>query len=210
MKKKLMAILLGLTISVFTVACSNDSLDRGEKETFDELPGEMKLNGSTLSLEDISIYQSENNYEWYVYATLSVDISNLSEEEKHWLDKDNDEVHGVDRILNPKIYLTCEDNNIDFDDMMDYGYSDVGNYRVYFFGKLDTYKNNFDHSEATVSIGIKQDETYKTKNKDGDELELNKNNEYKYHITGNVKYVQEMPKDISDAFNKKLSNAIGY
>lgn len=131
MKKKIFCILLALIMVLAISACSRDSLDSGEKETFDKLPGEMKLNESTLSLEDISIYQVEKNYGWYIYATLSIDISTLNDKERHWLDNDTNGVYD-DKILNPNIYLTCEDNDIDFDNMMSYGYSDVGNHRVYF------------------------------------------------------------------------------
>ena len=203
MKKKI-AMLLSLTLITFT-ACTNDSLDKGEKKTFDELTGKMIINDSSISLVDVNIYQAESNYEWYVYATLSLDISTLDESERHWLDKDASETLDSDKTLNSNIYMTCEDNGLDFDRMINYGFSDVGNYRVYFFGDLNTYKNNFDDSEATVSIEIKQDDLYKTQTEDGEEISLNKINNYTYYVDENIQDVNEMPTDILQAFTEKIS-----
>ena len=205
MKKKILVVLLATMIALSLTACSNTSVERGEKKTFDELPGEMKLNDSTLLLEDVSFYHTRNDYEWYVYATISIDISSLDEEEKHWLDKDASEIYDSDKTVNANVYLTCEDNNLDFDDMMSFGYSDVGDYRVYFFGSLDTYKNSFDNSKVTASINIKQDDTYKSEDSSGSEYEQNTENRYTYYITDGVKDVDDMPEDLLEAFNDRLS-----
>lgn len=205
MKKKVLYFLLLCLFTLALSACKSESeLNPGEKQTFDKLPAALKLNDSDFSLEDVSVYQSNVDYEWYIYATLSIDINNLDDEEKHWLDKDATELLDSDKIFRPDIYLTSEANSIDFDSMQTYGYSDIGEHRVYFFSMLNTYKNNFDDCETTAVINIKQDGTYEATNRDGEKYEKQKENKYTYNVNKNIKDISEMPEDVKTAFIEKL------
>lgn len=209
MKKKFYLFILLFTIIIS--GCSRNSSEypsTGINMTLKDLPSDMKLNDSKLTLKDISLYQSYYNYEWYVYATITLDISDLTEQEKHWIDKDATETFDSDKIINPDIYLTCEDNLIDSDSMAKYGYADIDDCRIFFFGKSTTYKNDFKNSEINASISIQQDETYKSTSKDGKEYSLNKYNDYSYKMKDIVKDINVMPKEILEAFNDKISSML--
>jgi hypothetical protein len=206
MKKKLLIsgriILLGIMLG----GCGKRS-DTGKEVEIEKLPANMELNKSTIQLNGVNLYQSFRDNEWNIYGTISINIRGLNETEKHWIDKDKTETTYNGTVINPDLYLSCGDNSMDFETLVNYGFSDIGGNRIYFFGTSEGNKYEFSEAELSSSVRIKQDDTYKVS---PDKAALHKENHYSYRIKysseNKIPDITEMPKNILEAFNENLQN----
>lgn len=64
--------------------------DYGNSYTLKQLPKNLKYNDKSILLETIEFYQDKNNYVYDLYAIVTLNLSELSDEEIYWMLKNND------------------------------------------------------------------------------------------------------------------------
>lgn len=151
---------------------------RGTRITYDSLPGKVDYNGVPITLTDVSAYEikSDESYSYTLYVVARVDVSQLSDEQIHWLREED---------IDMRIYLTSEQNGYDFDTLSQLGSLFITDLHyidfVYMTSVLDSNRNSFGGSELSVSLDVTQEKTYVFTNDDGKENDLHKVNSISYH-----------------------------
>lgn len=173
-----------------------------------ELPYNMDYNGNTIVFDSVDVYQtkSSSGHGYVLYAIATIDISTLDEDALYWFDKEGDTV--LDEAFRISAYVTCEENNLDFESMERVKGVNYGDKRSYAFAITEEQKNPFVNSSVTVSIDLRQDETYAYINDEGDESELNKTNHYQYskdiESESDFESVSSMDSTMIDSINEAL------
>lgn len=197
--KRLIALFLTLTLILALAACGSGSSDSGFKTTMttdeygnnviefegcrtamiDTLPYDLVYNNSHISLIDISFYENVADYSHNLFIVTTLDVSELSEEQLHWL-RESD--------LDVNAYLTSENNGYDSTPASFLGslyYTDTE--KLIFvhtssFGRENRY--SFSGAELSLTVTVTQEETYEHKFDDGSTSNFNK--EEKLHYSGIV------------------------
>ena len=89
-------VLLSLSFSFSLLGCGEPPVDvntlpaseqpAGAEIRINELPySEMRYNSTSISLENVEIYQLESNYEYSAFVVASYNISKCSDADRHWL-----------------------------------------------------------------------------------------------------------------------------
>lgn len=129
--------------------------ESGKQYTIDTLPFDMTYNDKTIKLSDVKYYETEQDYEYYGYMVVTLDISALDERDKHWL-------YEEERIKVSGLY-TDGNNHFDYEHLQELKPVEHDN-KLYYVIKSPTYKNGYKESlvgtDASVHIDITQDETY--------------------------------------------------
>ena len=132
--------------------------DQGRTTMPKSLPYDIPYNNKSISLDDVSFYQLylTNDYSYTLYAIATIDVSSLGEDEIYWLRKSD---------ISVRSYLTCEENDYDFDSMSYLGslLVDSAGTLCYVFLTMSLSKENrysFGGSEVGVSIDVTQEEEY--------------------------------------------------
>jgi len=171
-----------------------ENIDKGIEENIKELPYDgIQYNGETLKLESIDVYteKSSSGFGYYPYVIVTLDKTGLSEESFYWMNKENE--------IDVACYYTSEENEADFLRMplLKAYYNDTQ--LVYIFDDYDNeYKHDFSDIELTISIDLTQEEKYKYKTDDGDEVESNKVNKYTCYVNSGSSEIETKVKDISE------------
>lgn len=137
----------------------------------DALPAHIAYNSSDIAVTDVAMYQSLSTqyYSYTLFLVVAIDVSNLDDAQRHWLRESDIEVNA---------YLTSEKNKYDFDSMSILGNLLITNQGiVYYVMTSSFFKDNrydFAGSEITLSVNVKQEETYEYRNSSGDIQNLNK------------------------------------
>lgn len=134
--------------------------DSGTTVMPESLPFEILYNGKPVTFESVDFFQdrSESDYRYTLYAILTVDVSQLAEDEQHWLEDSDMDAH---------IYLTNEQNDYDFDSLNYLGNAMTDDNKLVFgFMTLSSYKEDrytYEGSKVSAVISITQEETYEYK-----------------------------------------------
>lgn len=161
--KKFFAVLGATILSVFLSACTSDRSSvityRDESGNFfietssdrtamiDAIPYELKYNDSNISLVDVSLYENRTNFSYNLFLVCTIDVSNLDEEQVHWL-KESD--------LNVRAFITNESNDYDFYSARYLGslhYTDT-NKIMYVFTSSFSEENRVSFSGSDISVAI--------------------------------------------------------
>ena len=149
--------------------------ESGKSYSIDALPYDMVYNDITIKLLSSEYYQSKTDHGYNIYVVLNLDISDLSDDDLYWIEKDE--------ALASRVYLDKGKNNINFDGMSELCYLDVKGVRKIAFWNHEEYRYDFEATEATISIDIDQNETYKYKSDEGKTTLLNKTYTYFFNYT---------------------------
>lgn len=176
------------------------------------LPSELQFNNTSIQYIALDMYQ-DNSYSGHgynIYATLTIDVSNLSDDELYWLDKDTEYIS--DKTLQVKCYITDEHNDLDFESMSPISVVVDGKKRTYTFMLINEFKNDFTNASLSGYVNLMQDETYKQKSDSGLPLEINRVFNYQYEIdcTDNYKLltIDDMDTNIYNSINNALQSKL--
>lgn len=153
--------------------------DSGLTCVFSSLPYEMDYNGSKIIFDSADFVQtkSASGHGYIPYLAITLDTSNVSEDDLYWMDKNED----ISFLAN----ITCESNNIESEPMQCVGMANYGDKRVYTFSVLEEQKEEFVPSSFYCSFEIRQEDTYKY-----NDSELQKYNWYQYF--GKINSIDEI------------------
>ena len=144
----------------------------------DEIPYSVPYNGKVITLESVEFYENCPNYSYNLFTVITLDVSNLSEAEIHWI-RESD--------LSVKAYITSEANDYDFSSGVALGsilFTDTN--KLIFVQTSSFFKENrhsFGNSDISVSVVAKQEETYQYTNAEGKTSNLHKTEEITYRTT---------------------------
>ena len=202
--RKLVVLMLIFSICLSMIACESvkntdptqpptdsdgnriEYSERGKSVNIDNLPCTIEYNGSTFELTGIDMYESysEETYSYFLYAVVSFDVSNLTDAEVHWLQKED-----------TMAYMLYDENRAedeyDFTHMAELGSLYLTDTHELFYvftpSYFTAYRDSFAGAYCSFSINVQQEETY-VYDKDTD---LNK--EYRYA------YSFDIPTDMADS-----------
>ena len=179
----------------------------------DKIPYDnIKYNDETFSLDSLNAYvgSSDSGHGYHPYIVAEFDLSTLSEDSYYWMMKDwgeNEELGFSSEIVQTFgviLYIDSDKNNLEHESMEKLK-SWIDEKKVFYVFYLpDEYKYDFSDMELSLSVLIKQDETYEYENDEGEIKDLNKTNEYSWNSI-NWEYgdlqipvmgTEEMPKNI--------------
>lgn len=201
--KKILAMLLVGLIAISMIGCNDPvstiqwttdqdgnrvMIEEGRLTTFPQnLPVDITYNTEDISVVSVDVYQDLlSDYSYCLYLVVKLDVSNLDEAQIHWLRKSD---------INVAAYLTSDDNGYDF-----YSMGKLGNllddlnedekviYYTFTSSFLKENRYSFVGSEITVSVDIKQEETYTFTYED---KSVDRNKECGIHYTLNLD--QDLP-----------------
>lgn len=204
MKKRFLASLLATIFAISCAGCAGASqsnisfttLEDGTRmlvrETGttlfpDSLPADLDYNGKTITVTSVSAYQnrSSSSYSYNLYVVLALDVSALEDDEIHWL-RESD--------LDISVYLTCENNEYDFDKMSLLGSLLLPDEKEILFVATSSFSEEnrypFSGAELHVVPTVEINETYEFSNNDGD---INT-----FHKRNSLNYETILPEDIPD------------
>lgn len=169
MKKAFAAMLLVLMLSLTACGSTAPKMDvaadadgnRTIKDQYgttvypSELPCSLQYNGEVIAIKGFELYQMESDYEWYLFALVDIDMSNLSDKGYHWLFEDKD--------IDCSVYLDKGANKFDFANMEQLGnriqYTDVKQYKICWISPITSkYKESFENTEVHLSVRAKQED----------------------------------------------------
>lgn len=193
MKKIIFCLLVTFALLLGVAACSSGadseftkdefgnqvlSSDRGNTTFVEDIPYASKYNNTSVSLTEFGAYQNISNYSYNLFILITLDVSNLSDEELHWLRESDLEVNS---------YITSEDNGYDFDSMPELGNLLLTDSKelVFVFTTSFFKENRYDFSESKVCVAVsaKQEETYEYENSEGKVSDLHKSEALQYTIS---------------------------
>ena len=181
---------------------SNDS---GDNYTVSTIPCSMEYNGKEIILDEAKVYESSSEHGYHVYASLGIDLKNLSEDDIYWLDNEED--------LSANIYMSDDKNGIDFKRLNSLGSYDDGSRRIYMYYYLDEIHYELTNAEFSVDLSIKKSDTYEYKNDKGLTKTANKTDHYAYYIKqkdgGKILSVSEMADTTAAKMNEAFENILG-
>lgn len=151
----------------------------------DTLPVQQTYNDTYITLEKVDVYQTCPNYSYSLYLVATFDISNLDDNQIHWLRESDMRVSS---------YLTSENNGQDFDSMSILGSLLVSDeeklYFVFTSSFWDENRYDFAGSEISLYVTLAQEETYTVQSNKKD-VEMNCETEVMHTFT--------LPDKITDA-----------
>lgn len=176
-----------------TVVIENE---HGITKTVKSIPySDIRYNDKNITLSSVDIYNLESEHGYYPLVVIRFDFSSLTEDDIYWLMKDQ---HSVIRVFDPYIYFTSEQNNLDSERMKEW-FSEYDNETaMYIFCISDEFKNDFSDADVTVVLDIEQDETYISKDEEGNEKNYNKSNYYHWYINHSENELEIPVLDSSD------------
>lgn len=203
MKKKQLISFFGVVVALAAisfVSIEHDKFTGSDKivSTFNNnylsIPYDMELNGKTIVLNDIQLYQQETEHGYIPVVLTTVDASALDENDIYWMNQQN----------SYQISCSCESakNNMDTSYGLYKKYEEGNLWTYIFYSPYREYKSDFnDNLEVTICVNLIQDDLIPNTN---DHQEYGYNfyvNQYKMDITRPVKDISEFPSEYSDIFN---------
>lgn len=192
--KKMTSFLLALTIIIVFAGCSNkknaynlesglneagnfySNSDRGNTEFAKELPCAISYNGKSVFIKDATAYEVQtSNYAYTLYVIIDVDASDLDDAEFHWLREED---------ISANAYITNEKNEYDFESAYRLGSLDSKKTISFVFisSPFDKCRYSFAGGEVTISVSLKQEDSYEYKKGDGGTGKIHKENSGMYKI----------------------------
>lgn len=119
----------------------------------DTLPYDVKYNDSSLSFLDVEFYENKVNHSHHLFILATLDVSNLDEDQLHWLRESDLEVYG---------YITSESNDYNFKRTSYLGsllYTDTKELVFVLTSNfLEENRNSFAGSNISLIIDVTQEE----------------------------------------------------
>ncbi len=211
MKKKLLITSLLIALSLSIYGCSNTYMSDKETEAdgtsvyhkesgdlyyIETLPRNIVYDGKEVTVKSINFYEDKENHAYSFYALVDFDMSDLTDDDIYWMEKDND--------LEVSVYVDDEDNEFDnerlsllckvrlSDSTYRFAFQMGGSYRYSLCGK-----------NCNLMIDMTQGGKYKYKNKDGEITELDKIDSYDY-----IGYLIPEELETSDAIDEVTQKAM--
>jgi hypothetical protein len=157
------------------------------------LPAKVTYNDTNFSISDAAAYEIISDYNHVLYVVFELDLSPLSEEERHWL---------IEEDLSSHVSVTSEKNGVERESTILLGRLIDGDnlYCVYMSDVLDKYRYSFASSEITVIVDVKQEATHEYVGTDGQKSQL-KNLEtvmYTFTTDETMKSAEEIEQPLHD------------
>ena len=139
------------------------------------LPAPILYNDSSFSFASVEAYEVCSDYEYYLYLVAELDLSDLTDSEKHWLQED----------LSKRAYISSEANSLDFDPATVLGTLFDGDkaYVVFTSSFSKSYRHSFSNSVALVIIVAEQEATHDYTDAEGKTYKLHNREEVDYKLT---------------------------
>lgn len=166
MKKRIVALLLCGLLAVSgcgTTTTQTSTSDYLQNVSVTSLPyPEMRYNDAVISVKDISLFQgySEESYRYNPYVIVTLDISNLSEQQITHMTTADISRNSLDLYdVSVDVDYDSESNNISFSTMpLINHYIDGSDYVWIFYDYTVKARNDFSDMEPIISVKIIQDE----------------------------------------------------
>lgn len=209
MRKSL--ILAVMILSLAGCGTQTEPIDRGVTEYIkDASYPDMHYNGKALKINDIKIYQRHDtdNFKYLPYCVVRIDLSNLTEEDIHYLTTADHTANRMVQLLTTVEY-SSEANEISDDRMPNIvNYTDQEtNERVYIYYDYECgAKKPLDDIAVDYEVEIVQDEKYEENGRSE-----NKRNKYYYTINDDsenvidIRDISEMPESEHEMFEEGLA-----
>ena len=161
MKKLTVVIFIIFSLCLCSCGNSGPSLEReidengnnvlilsGQRTTMAQaLPCDIAYNSQYITVESVEFYENTVDYSHNLFAVLTLDLSELDDEQVHWL---------LESDLDVNAYITCEKNDYDFSSATRLGeihYTDTNKLIVVFASSFFK-ENRYSFSESNVSVAI--------------------------------------------------------
>ena len=182
MKKKLLAFVLCLGLGL--TGCGSEIAE--VSTAFDEagnyihisnlrttyspvsLPYSVPYNESELIFDSVDVYQDKYNSEYQVYVLITLNTSNLTEDEYHWLCEEDIEYESCS--------IKSEENNFD-EDLSYRGKITGDNSLTLVFYNRNGYRNSVEGYDISAQIWIQQQEMATYENSEGEIAEGNRSHD---------------------------------
>lgn len=183
--KKLIVVLLFATL---LCGCSSEPPYTDPEYDVTQIPYDaLVYNDTKMPIKSIEIYQSQVNYEWLPYMIIRFDITDISDEQIHWLTTAESLTEGAD--LDIKLRYTSVQNEQASEawPLVKKYYNRSEQELVYLYCDYNAGSRK-DYSDISVkmNIDVRQEETYIGRNHSGSKKELHKFNKYKIRINGSL------------------------
>lgn len=194
--KRLISTIVLCFVIMFMASCASDAPSRqiaddtdsrgnrisyygDEATTFPKsLPCDVFYNDTIVTLSSVDVFELYQNYEYYIFIIGSIDLSNLSDAEKHWL---------LEEDIDIDAYITSQKNKMDFESASALGTLHVTDKNTLYYVAISPVTKNCRHSfaEAKISfvLSVKQEETHDFTRKDGTIGSINNRNSIHYSFT---------------------------
>ena len=172
-------ILFFLALAVLLAGCSSPvqwsetddgtqvmESDRGNTYFYDKWPFDMAIDGMTFTLMDVQFFQKKIDHGYYVSAYVVLDVSSFDDDTLYWIEKDS--------LIDVSVYVTSEDNGLDFSGMRTVLDEYAGGKRAMIFEIPDESRYSFEGATYTLVVTADQSETYEYTNDEGETHDLNK------------------------------------
>lgn len=148
------------------------------------LPAPINYNGKTITLASAKAYELLDNYEYTLFLIAELDLSSLSDVDRHWL---------IEEDLEGSAYITCENNKQDFSTAPTLGKLIDGSkfYFVFTSSFFDRYRHTFGGSKISVSITVTQENQRTVTTSKGSSYQRNDTEEILYTFTLDEKLPDE-------------------
>lgn len=185
--------------------------ERGIEKTVKSIPySGINYNEETITLSSVDIYSTKEGYEYFPYAVINFDFSKLSSDSLYWLMKKD--AYQVIDTFDLSVYLTSLKNNIRHDSMRKIYSKYDSNSALFIYGFLEGNKYDFEDMQVSMTLKIKQDETYFYHTEDDkyglNASQLNKTNEYRWYINDSIISDIEIPVLHQEDINEELDSCI--
>lgn len=129
--------------------------------TVDTLPYDMDYNGTKIPIKSVEIYQDKVNYEWSPYLVIHFDITDVSDDQLHWLT--TVDWSSLEADLDIDATYSSAQNELKYSHfslMKKYYNRDEQDLAFLYLGYLDKGRKDFSDIVGDVDIKLRQDETY--------------------------------------------------
>lgn len=192
MKKIICILFMILIIMPLFLACTDDAQvmkiaeqnkKKSEASSKRSLPIDAAIYKTSLTIESVEFYQDKSDHGYYLYAILTLDISELDGDDIYWMDKDN--------VLDFDLYITSEDNNYKQQSLTRLIYMDDEGKRYIFFTLTEEPRYSLENASYSMNFSVKHENSYER--------------DYYYVINQNLSDGELLP--TTDSLDKKMYNA---
>lgn len=154
--KKSIVFLCIFALLVLT-GCSNSTTKETETEAkINAFPyGDLKYGDDTFELSSVNVFcgRDDSGHGYNAYVALRFDISNMSDDGKYWMLKDQYDYMEFVKIFSPSVRIECEDNGMDLEKMYLYDKEIADDY-VYFLYDMDECRKEFTNENTSFMVSL--------------------------------------------------------
>jgi len=159
-----------------------------------DLPYNLSYNESQIPLVSVDFYENTVDYSHNLFIVTTLDISNLDDQQLHWLRESDLEVHA---------YLTSDDNDYDFTPAPALGNLLITDAQQLIFVNTSSFSKenrySFAGSELSLRLDATQKETYEYTSDSGNTSKLHTRESLHYQATigTDISSPDEIPEPLS-------------